>query len=260
MRKFTALISGLFFFSFISPATSSNSNSKFERVLEEKTERISAFELNMSNTYTGAHLKDAGLDYEVFHKALVGYYNLKRAQAPVQVKKSVLSIIDFSKASTENRLWIIDLKSKKLLYKTLVAHGKNSGENFARRFSNTPQSEMSSLGFYVTGPTYQGKHGLSLKINGVDPGFNTNASQRAVVVHGAEYVSNNFVKQYGRLGRSQGCPALPVAETPAIINTIKNNSCLFIYAAEQKYTSPYLNLEPALANFAAEMQNLDEKI
>jgi hypothetical protein len=259
MSKFVALISGLFFSSFIAPATTITSVSAYERAVEEKTERVSAFELNLANMYTKAHLEEAGLDYEVFQKALVGYYNLKRTQ-PTQVKKSVLSIIDFSKASTENRLWIIDLKSKKLLYNTLVAHGKNSGDNFARRFSNVPQSEMSSLGFYATGPTYNGKHGLSLKINGLDAGYNTNAAQRAIVVHGADYVSKGFVKMHGRLGRSQGCPALPVAETSAIINTIKNNSCLFIYADKQQYQSPYLSKEPAVATFASEMQKLDERI
>lgn len=259
MRKLSALISGLFFTSFIAPATTVNTASVYETMVEERADKVTAFELNLSNMYTKAHLEEAGLDYEVFHKALVGYYNLKRTQ-PAQIKKSVLSIIDFSKASTENRLWIIDLKSKRLLYNTLVAHGKGSGDNFARRFSNIPQSEMSSLGFYATGATYNGKHGLSLKINGLDGSYNSKAAQRAIVVHGADYVSKMFVKMHGRLGRSQGCPALPVAETAAIINTIKNNSCMFIYADKQNYNSAFLKKEAAVATFASEMQNLDEKI
>jgi hypothetical protein len=258
MHKFTLIIAGLFFLNTTSPAVSTSLVAT-DRSVSIATERVATFELNMNNTYNGAHLQDAGLDYEVFRKAMIGYYNLKRT-SPVTIKKSVLSIIDFNKASSENRLWIIDIKSKKLLYNTLVAHGKNSGENFARRFSNVPQSEMSSLGFYVTNQTYQGKHGLSLKIQGLDKGFNTNANERAIVIHGADYVSNSFVRQHGRLGRSQGCPALPVAQTSSIINTIKNNSCLFIYGPAPAYRSPYLALEPAVAKFAQELENAQENI
>jgi hypothetical protein len=258
MHKLTLIIAGLIFLNTTSPAVST-SLPETGRSLSIESARVATFELNMNNTYNGAHLQDAGLDYEVFRKAIIGYYNLKRT-SPVTIKKSVISIIDFNKASSENRLWIIDIKSKKLLYNTLVAHGKNSGENFARRFSNVPQSEMSSLGFYVTNQTYQGKHGLSLKINGLDKGFNTNAYQRAIVIHGADYVSSAFVRQHGRLGRSQGCPALPVAQTSAIINTIKENTCLFIYGPEQKYNSPYLALEPAVAKFALEIEKVQRSI
>lgn len=261
MHKFTAIIAGLFFLNITSPANSnSDSFSLSDRNLTVESARAATFELNINNTYTGAHLDKAGLDYEVFRKALIGYYNLKRSNQPHTVKKSVLSIIDFNKASTENRLWIIDMKSKKLLYKTLVAHGKNSGDNFARRFSNVPQSEMSSLGFYVTSQTYFGKHGLSLRIEGVDEGFNTNAMRRAVVIHGANYVSKSFVERHGRLGRSQGCPALPNALSAEIINTIKDNSCLFIAGPEPKYNSPYLDFEPAVAKFVTDMENAQSNI
>ena len=258
MHKFTLIIAGLFFLNTTSPAVSTSLVAT-DRSASIENARVATFELNMNNTYNGAHLQNAGLDYEVFRKAMIGYYNLKRT-SPVTIKKSVISIIDFNKASSENRLWIIDIKSKKLLYNTLVAHGKNSGENFARRFSNVPQSEMSSLGFYVTNQTYQGKHGLSLKITGLDKGFNSNADQRAIVIHGADYVSYSFVQQHGRLGRSQGCPALPVAQTPAIINTIKNNSCLFINGPEPAYRSQFLALEPAIAKFAQEMEKAQESI
>ncbi|MBK0402828.1 murein L,D-transpeptidase catalytic domain family protein [Adhaeribacter sp. BT258] len=261
MHRFTAIIAGLIFFNSSSPANSNNNSfSVADRNLTVESARIATFELNINNTYTGLHLQQAGLDYEVFRKALIGYYNLKRNNQPHTVKKSVLSIIDFNKASSENRLWIIDLKSKKLLYKTLVAHGKNSGENFARRFSNVPQSEQSSLGFYITRQTYFGKHGLSLKIDGIDKGFNTNAMQRAIVIHGASYVSKSFVAQHGRLGRSQGCPALPVAQTKEIIQTIKDNSAIFIAGPEPKYDSPYLALEPAVAKFALELENAQNNI
>ncbi|KAA9332853.1 murein L,D-transpeptidase catalytic domain family protein [Adhaeribacter soli] len=258
MHKFTFIIAGLFFLNTSSPAVS-NSSLENDRKISVESARIATFELNMNNTYNGAHLQDSGLDYEIFRKALIGYYNLKRT-SPVTIKKSVLSIIDFNKASSENRLWIIDIKSKKLLYNTLVAHGKNSGENYARKFSNVPQSEMSSLGFYATNQTYIGKHGLSLKLTGLDKGFNHNAFQRAIVIHGANYVSKSFVNQHGRLGRSQGCPALPVAQSSDIINTIKNNSCLFIVGPEPKYNSSFLKLEPALATFALEMEKAQENI
>ncbi len=261
MHKLSAIIAGLFLLNSTSPATS-NSNifkvADYDRTMENA--RVATFELNMSDTYTGAHLKESGLDYEVFRKAMIGYYNLKRNNVPMKVTKPVLSIIDFNKPSTEERLWIIDLKSKKLLYNTLVAHGKNSGQNYARKFSNIPQSEMSSLGFYVTGETYQGKHGLSLKINGIDQGFNTNAYNRAIVIHGADYVSESFVRAHGRLGRSQGCPALPVAKTTQIVKLIKDRSCLFINGPEPKYNSDYLNLEPALAKFETELESAQSKI
>ena len=261
MHKFTAIIAGLFFLNAVSPATSNTSEFKladYELSLEKA--RVATFELNMSNTYSGAHLKDSGLDYEVFRKAMIGYYNLKRSNVPMKVTKPVISIIDFNKASTEERLWIIDLKSKKLLYNTLVAHGKNSGDNFARKFSNTPQSEMSSVGFYVTGETYTGKHGLSLKINGIDHGFNDNAYHRAIVIHGADYVSQSFVDQHGRLGRSQGCPALPIAKTSQIIQLIKDRSCIFINGPEPKYNSSYLKLAPALAKFEVELEKTQDNI
>ena len=261
MHRLSAIIAGLFFLNAISPATSNNNTfieADYNKALENA--RIATFELKMSDTYTGAHLQDSGLDYEVFRKAMIGYYNLKRNNVPMKVTKPVLSIIDFNKASTEERLWIIDLKSKKLLYNTLVAHGKNSGANYANKFSNIPQSEMSSVGFYVTGQTYQGKHGLSLKINGIDEGFNTNALNRAIVIHGADYVSKSFVNQHGRLGRSQGCPALPVAKTSEIVQLIKDRSCLFINGPEPKYKSNYLQLEPALAKFENELNNAQSKI
>ena len=126
----------------------------------------------------------------------------------------MLTLIDFSRPSQHKRLWVINVEKGKVLFHTLVAHGKASGADVPMAFSNKDGSEMSSLGFYRTAPTtYTGKHGLSLKLVGLDPGFNTNAESRAVVVHGADYVCEDFVKAHGRLGRSQGCPALPVAET-----------------------------------------------
>jgi hypothetical protein len=127
------------------------------------------------------------------------------------------------------------------LFNTLVAHGQGSGMDMAEKFSNTPNSNQSSLGFYVANETYTGKHGMSLRLDGMDEGYNTNARSRAVVVHGADYVSQSFVNQHGRLGRSWGCPALPRELTSAIINTIKGKTLLYIEGPSDTYSSSHLD-------------------
>ena len=151
-----------------------------------------------------------------------------------QKKKPVLTLIDFTKPSTEKRLFVFDMKERKLLYSSVVAHGKNSGENYATSFSNAVGSYKSSLGFYLTGSTYRGKNGYSLLLDGLEKGINDCARERAIVVHGAAY-ANPSVCRGGRLGRSFGCPALPQALTKPIINTIKGGSVLFIYANNKEY-------------------------
>lgn len=163
---------------------------------------------------------------ESFSKALEGYYLLKSKGL---IKKEFLTIIDFSLSSSIKRMWIIDMNQNKIILNSLVAHGKNSGEEYAKEFSNKNQSNKSSLGFFATGEVYQGKHGLSLKLDGLEKGINDNARKREVVVHGADYVSENFIKNHKRLGRSQGCPAVPVELSKKIIEIIKDKSCLFIY-------------------------------
>jgi hypothetical protein len=132
-------------------------------------------------------------------------------------------------SSNVKRLWVIDLASKTILFQSLVAHGRNTGEEFADNFSNAANSLKSSLGLYTTEEVYHGKHGLSLRLDGLEKGINDNARDRGVVMHAADYVSSSFVKNNKRLGRSQGCPAVPVAISKGIINTIKDKSCLFIY-------------------------------
>ncbi len=169
-----------------------------------------------------------------FEVAMTGYLYLKE-NAQLNEGKQLLSIIDFSKKSSEKRFWLIDLKQLKVLYHSLVAHGRNTGIDVAKYFSNTPSSYRSSLGFYTTGATYFGKHGLSLYLHGQDRGFNDKAKERAIVMHGADYVSEKFVETYGRLGRSLGCPALPMSNYKEIINTIKDGTCLFIYYPSQDY-------------------------
>jgi hypothetical protein len=163
---------------------------------------------------------------ESFSEALKGFYTFKDKGF---FQKDFLTIIDFSLSSRVKRLWVIDMAQNKVVLNTLVAHGKNSGEDYADQFSNSNESNKSSLGFFATGEVYQGKHGLSLKLDGLEKGVNDNARQRAIVVHGADYVSENFLKCHNRLGKSHGCPAVPMAVSRKIIETIKNKSCLFIY-------------------------------
>ena len=145
-----------------------------------------------------------------------------------------LTIVDFSQSSRKKRFYLLDVKNQELELNTFVAHGKNSGVDQAVRFSNTPESEASSLGFYVTKETYRGKHGLSLKLAGLEDGFNDNAEARAIVVHGANYVNAGRVRS-AYMGRSQGCPALPQAQAAKVINLIKGGSSLFVYHPSQKY-------------------------
>jgi len=171
-------------------------------------------------------------NFEAFSKAFEGFEQLKNQGV---ITNNILTIIDFSLPSTQDRLWVIDMDENKIIFHTLVAHGKNSGEDYASSFSNTIDSNKSSLGFFTTGETYIGQHGLSLKLDGLEKGINDKARQRAIVVHGADYVSKNFIAEHNRLGRSQGCPALPVGLSKKIIQTIKNKSCLFIYYPSNDY-------------------------
>lgn len=165
-------------------------------------------------------------NFDCFNTALTGFQMLKEKGL---VTKNILTLVDFSMSSNAKRLWVIDLDKSKVLFQTLVAHGRNTGEEFARDFSNQAESFKSSIGFYATGEIYNGKHGLSMKLDGLEKGLNDNARGRAVVMHGADYVSESFIRQNKRLGRSQGCPAVPVEMNEKIINVIKNKSCLFIY-------------------------------
>lgn len=179
------------------------------------------------------------LDFEIFETALNGYNNLKHNLK----NRDIISIIDFTLPSTEKRMYVIDLINKKLLFHTIVSHGKNSGDLYANKFSNINGSHQSSLGFYITENTYQGSNGYSLILNGLEKGINDKAKSRAVVIHGADYCSDSFIKKTGRLGRSYGCPALPKELNGPIVNTIKNGSMLFIYANDNSYlaSSKFVN-------------------
>ncbi len=154
-----------------------------------------------------------------------------------------LTVIDFSLPSSEKRMWIINVESGEILHYGYVSHGRNSGDLMAERFSNVNSSYMSSLGFYLTAETYHGKHGYSLRLDGLEKGFNDKARERAIVIHGADYAKEEFIQATGRLGRSLGCPALPHEEAKEVIDMIKENSLLFIYANDTQYLekSPILN-------------------
>ena len=169
------------------------------------------------------------IDFNAFEAAYVGYKKLNNN------KNNLLTIIDFNLPSTEKRMYVLDLSKKEVLYVTHVAHGRNSGGNIATSFSNKNGSYQSSLGFYRTAETYNGGNGYSLRLDGLEKGINDLARPRAVVIHGADYCNENFIKSTGRLGRSFGCPALPQELNKPIINTIKDGSLIFIYADKPEY-------------------------
>jgi L,D-transpeptidase-like protein len=157
--------------------------------------------------------------------------------------KKILTVIDYSLASSRKRLWVFDLEKKKVLFFELVAHGKGSGADYAKKFSNESGSLATSLGLFETSATYSGKHGYSLKLKGLEKGINDKALERAIVIHGAWYVTAEFAKQHGRLGRSWGCPALDKAVAKKVIDTIKDGSLVFAYYPDKKWlaTSQFLD-------------------
>ena len=170
--------------------------------------------------------------WDCFAYGMQGYLKLDNEG---QIQQPYLTLIDFSLPSTEKRLWVIDMRQYKVVEQTYVSHGMNSGLVQPTDFSNEEGSFKSSLGFYLTTSIYYGKHGLSLKLKGLEPGFNDLAEQRSIVMHGATYVSKKHIQKFNRLGRSQGCPALAQKEANRIIPMIKDQSCLFIYAPHKTY-------------------------
>jgi len=172
-------------------------------------------------------------DQDILDLALSGY---NRAVAASEIPpSSLLTIIDYRRPSTERRLFVTDPATGEILHACLVAHGKNSGQNLATRFGNEPGSLLSSLGFFLTGEAYHGRHGYSLRLHGLEPGINDNALERYIVIHGADYVSEKFAADHGRLGRSWGCPALPEESTREVIDLIKGGTCVFIYGDDTTY-------------------------
>lgn len=209
-----------------------------------------AFEDYSQNLYK--ELNVTNLKFEAFEYALKGY--LKLFEKNELKNSNYLTIIDMSLSSNSDRFFLIDMQDKKIVHQSKVAHGQKTGLEFAQNFSNTINSHQTSLGFYKTAETYQGKHGLSLRLDGLEFS-NNNARSRAIVIHAADYVSDNFIKNYGRLGRSYGCPSLPAKNYKQIIEKIKEGSALFIYYPSKNYLS-----KSSLANSNTESIDLSATI
>lgn len=210
-------------------ATADEGRKAMLRVQRQSEETI------IKDVYTCIDFKnEEAVSFEAFKYAYKGYLNLLTA-GKLGIQNNVLTIIDFSLSSRERRMWILDMRENKLLFRDYVAHGQGSGDEFARIFSNKENSHQSSLGFYVTGTTYTGDHGTSLYLHGLDAGFNSAAYQRAIVVHGADYVSPSFITAENRLGRSWGCPAVSNQHINEVINLIKEGSCMFLFYPQRNY-------------------------
>lgn len=202
----------------------------------EKTEEIVvSFEKKAFSIYSQLNLnKFNAPPKDIFIKALKGYYKMQEEGI---IKNEKLTIVDFSVSSAKERLWVIDMSKNEIILQSLVAHGKKTGEEFATNFSNRIDSHQSSLGFYVTGETYNGRNGFSMRLDGLERGINDNARTRAIVVHGADYASPRLIQSQGKLGRSYGCPAVPESVNAKLIDLIKDESCLFIYYPSKDYMS-----------------------
>ncbi|KMV28765.1 peptidase [Photobacterium swingsii] len=214
MKRFTSLVLlALWFVSFNSLAAN----------FTQQTNKTQTQDVIIKYAFKAAKLENI-MDYQLFKDGYLAYDHTKNK------KKSILTIIDYSKPSTQKRFYVIDLKNNKLLYHTYVTHGVNSGGKVANRFSNVVNSKQTSLGTFLTDTTYQGGNGYSLKLDGLTKGINDNARRRYIVIHGADYANESFIKRNGYLGRSWGCPALPKALSRSIINTIKGGSVIYAHA------------------------------
>lgn len=198
-----------------------------------------AITINKSTVSSKAMLYDAlaldsmGLSRSAFNYAIQG---MEKLESEGKLENSdLITIVDFSLSSSKKRLFVIDLKNQKVLFNTLVSHGRNSGTDVATSFSNSPESFKSSLGFFVTGETYRGEHGMSLRLEGQEKGINDNALARGIVMHSAAYVNEKLAALQGYIGRSLGCPAVPANVHKKIIDMIKNGTCLFLYSPDKYY-------------------------
>ena len=236
---------GVLIFSFAFSSTAEIDNSKNSNITEEMPVAVEvkkSFEEKVSEMYETFTLKNSTMpQLSVFEKAISGYIKLDEAG---KVSNPLLTVVDFNLSSKKKRMWILNMDTQEVIFNTYVAHGKNTGGEFATNFSNTPNSLQSSLGFYVTGETYYGKNGLSLFIDGMEKDFNSKARERYVVIHGADYAEPSFIKRIGRLGRSYGCPAVPNKIAKELINKIKGKSVVYIHKNNENYlsNSEFLNV------------------
>ena len=229
----SSLLVGLFSFPFAFAKSVEKRATQFKNTVSNTITDFVPTLPSVVSVYDSLKLNLAGLNRKAFELAQKGFEKL--VEQGVILNDSIISIIDFSLPSTEKRLYVVDMKNYQVLYNTYVAHGRNSGTVMASSFSNSPSSYKSSLGFYKTLETYSGKHGYSLKLEGLEKGINDHAYNRAIVVHGADYVNPAYIPRQGYIGRSQGCPALMPNEATPIINTIKDGTCLFIYSTSTTY-------------------------
>jgi len=230
----------VFIFSF-SNKTTANNNIPKHLIASTTGSTIDKEVSEINLIYASAKLSYMGLPLNTFTLAMKGFSKLRNKN--LIGEDSIITIIDFEKSSSQKRLYVIDLKTKNVLFQTYVTHGKNSGKEYARSFSNEESSFKSSLGFYITRNTYEGGNGYSLKLEGTEVGINDKAMERAIVMHGAAYASESAIYKLGFLGRSWGCPAIPEALQKPIINKIKDGNMLFIYYPDQDYlrNSTFLN-------------------
>ena len=223
-------------------------NSNFSFITSSHTtdavlESVNPFKFNLEpavnlmpklQVYDSLDLGTKGLNFDAFRYALQGMQRMK--DKGYEFNSNIVTIADFSQPSYKKRLFIVDLDNYQVLFNTYVSHGRNSGKEIPKKFSNKLSSYQSSPGFYLTKNTYFGKHGYSLQLEGLEKGINDNAIRRAIVMHGADYVNESYISSQGYIGRSQGCPAIPTEFTMPVINTIKDGSCLFIYTPSLSYT------------------------
>ena len=187
----------------------------------------------VTRLYNDLQLADAGLSKHAFESAYKGYQKLLKRQK--LANPCILTICDLSQSSNKKRLYILDLEQNKILMTSYVAHGRGSGGEYASRFSNYNHSHQTSLGFYITSSTYYGENGLSLRLLGLEPGFNDRATRRSIVIHGAGYIGDDYLLSNKFMGRSYGCPAVPRDVCEEVIDLIKDGTCLFIYHPTKKY-------------------------
>lgn len=209
---------------------------------KERQLALKKAELNIKELYNELNAAQYNLSFTAFRYAYIGYQTMKKQHR--LNNKELFSIIDFTKDCNSKRFYTIDLEKMKIVYYTYVAHGKKSGERMATSFSDAVESNKSSIGFYITGNTYNGGNGYSLMLHGDEKGYNSNLAKRSVVVHAADYANEDYIARNGRMGRSLGCPALPENIYKQVIETIKEKTMIFAYYNDAKYlkTSKYLNV------------------
>lgn len=216
------------------PATLPGNDKNFPSLIPSMSDELPAVTKWIDSFYEAASLSDYGLNKEAFYFASKGYQYLLSND---KLDKNILTICDYSQSSKNKRLYVIDMETGELLFNTYVSHGKSSGLEYATSFSNKPESHKSSLGLMVTGNTYSGRAGYSLRLHGMEAGINDNVNRRAIVIHGSYYVNESRADEGSNMGRSFGCPAVPYALHKKIINTIKDGSCVYVYSKDQWYAT-----------------------